>query len=168
MAAEAIPLGLEKLHEIILPAPVSWMPQTPGWVVIFGLVLLGAGCWVFRLIRRFQKNRYRRSALAELAIIEGELQQPDRRAEALAEIPVLLKWTALAAFPRSEVAALTGEQWLAFLDRTLGGKDFTVGEGRLLSELAYAPAAKTARFSDESIRNLLQLIRRWIKRHEMN
>jgi cbb3-type cytochrome oxidase subunit 3 len=168
MVSEATIPGLEKLHDIVVPAPVSWAPQAPGWYVVFGLVLLGVGWWIYRRLRRFRKNRYRRLALKELTVIERQLQQPERRAEALAEIPVLLKWTALAAFPRSEVAALTGEQWLAFLDRNLGGKDFKEGPGRFLSELAYAPAEKTARFSDESIRNLLQLIRRWTKRHEMS
>jgi hypothetical protein len=168
MAAEVSVSGLEKLHEIVMPAPVSWAPQTIGWYVLFGLILLVAGWWVYMCLRRFRKNRYRRLALEELTVVERELQEPERRAKALAEIPVLLKWTALAAFPRSEVAALTGEQWLAFLDRNLGGKDFKEGPGRILSELAYAPAEKTARFSDESIRNLLQLIRRWTKRHEMS
>jgi cbb3-type cytochrome oxidase subunit 3 len=168
MVSEATIPGLEKLHDIVVPAPVSWAPQAPGWYVVFGLVLLGVGWWIYRRLRRFRKNRYRRLALKELTVIERQLQQPERRAEALAEIPALLKWTALAAFPRSEVAALTGEQWLAFLDRNLGGKDFKEGPGRFLSELAYAPAEKTARFSDESIRNLLQLIRRWTKRHEMS
>jgi cbb3-type cytochrome oxidase subunit 3 len=168
MVSEATIPGLEKLHDIVVPAPVSWAPQAPGWYVVFGLVLLGVGWWIYRRLRRFRKNRYRRLALKELTVIERQLQQPERRAKALAEIPALLKWTALAAFPRSEVAALTGEQWLAFLDRNLGGKDFKEGPGRFLSELAYAPAEKTARFSDESIRNLLQLIRRWTKRHEMS
>jgi cbb3-type cytochrome oxidase subunit 3 len=168
MVSEATIPGLEKLHDIVVPAPVSWAPQAPGWYVVFGLVLLGVGWWIYRRLRRFRKNRYRRLALKELTVIERQLQQPERRAKALAEIPALLKWTALEAFPRSEVAALTGEQWLAFLDRNLGGKDFKEGPGRFLSELAYAPAEKTARFSDESIRNLLQLIRRWTKRHEMS
>jgi len=141
------------------------MPQTIGWYVVFGLILFVTGYWVYGRLQRFQKNRYRRLALAELAVIEGELQQPEKCAEALVEIPVLLKWTALAAFPRSEVAGLSGERWLAFLDKTMGGKDFTEGGGRLLSELAYAPAPGIAELSDERIRNLLQLTRRWIERH---
>jgi hypothetical protein len=156
---------LQKLNEIIIPDPVSWMPQTIGWYVVFGLILLVAGWWIYGRIRRFRKNRYRRLALAELAVIEQELQQPEKHAKALAEIPVLLKGTALSAFPRSEVAGLSGEKWLAFLDKTMGGKNFTEGEGRLLPELAYAPVQRTAQFSDESVSKLLQLIRRWIKRH---
>ena len=156
---------LEKLHEIVLPEPVSWMPQTIGWYVVFGLVLLLAGRWIYSRFRRFRANRYRRLALAELAHIEQELQRPEKRAEGLAKIPVLLKWTALSGFKRSEVASLNGEQWLAFLDKTMGGKDFTEGEGRLLPQLAYAPAGRIAQLPDESIGKLLQLVRGWIKRH---
>jgi len=163
MAAEVS--GLEKLHEILLPEPVSWMPQTIGWYVVFGLILVVAGRWVYRSLRRLQKNRYRRLALAELAVIEGELKQPERRAKALAEIPALLKWTALSAFPRVEVAELSGERGLAFLDKTMGGKDFVEGVGRLLPELAYAPALEITKLSDESISDLLQIVRRWIKMH---
>jgi len=157
--------GLEKLHEILLPEPVSWMPQTIGWYVVFGFVLLVAGWWVYRSLRCFRKNRYRRSALEELAVIERELQRPEKRAKALAEIPVLVKWTALAAFPRAKVAELSGERWLTFLDKTMGGKDFSEGVGRLLPELAYAPALGIATLSDERIGSLLQLTRRWIKTH---
>jgi hypothetical protein len=163
MAAEIS--GLEKLHEILLPEPVSWIPQTIGWYVVFGFILILAGWWVYRSLRRFRKNRYRRLALAELAVIEGELQQPERRDKALAEIPFLLKWTALAAFPRIDVAGLSGEGWLAFLDKTMGGKDFVEGVGRLLPELAYAPALEITNLSDESIRDLLQIVRRWIRKH---
>jgi len=141
------------------------MPQTIGWYVVFGMILFIAGWWVYGRLRRFRKNRYRRLALAELAVIKRELQQPEKRVKALAEIPVLLKGTALSAFPRSEVAALSGKNWLSFLDKTMGGKDFTEGEGRLLPELAYAPVQRIAQLSDERIGNLLQLVRRWIKRH---
>ncbi len=157
--------GLQNLHEILLPAPVNWMPQTIGWYAVIGLILLAVACWFYGRLRRFRKNRYRRLALEELAVIKQELQQPENRAKALAEIPVLLKRTALSAFPRSEVASLSGERWLAFLDKTIGGKDFTEGEGRLLTELAYAPEPRIAEFSDERIGNLLKLARRWIKMH---
>jgi hypothetical protein len=157
--------SLEKLHEILLSDPVSWMPQTVGWYAIFGLILFVAGWWVYGRLRRFRKNRYRRLALAELAFIERNLRQPEKRAKALAEIPVLLKGTALSAFPRSEVAALSGERWLSFLDKTMDGRDFTEGEGRLLPELAYAPGTRISKLPDETIDKLLRLARQWIKTH---
>ncbi len=166
MAAEEVSnSGLEKLHEILLPDPVSWMPQTIGWYMVFGLVLLVLGFWIYARVRSYRTNRYRRLALAELAIIERDLRQPEKRARALAEIPVLLKWTALSAFPRSDVASLSGRRWLAFLEKTVGEKSFTEGEGRYLGELAYAPAGRIAELSDESISKLLRLVRSWIKRH---
>jgi len=158
--------SLEKLHEIILPDPVSWMPQTIGWYAIFGLILFVAGWWVYRSLRHYRTNRYRGLALEELVVIEQGLKRPEERAKALAEIPVLLKGVALSAFPRSEVAGLSGEKWLAFLDKTMGGKNFTEGEGRLLPELAYAPVQRIARLSDEQIGKLIQLARRWIKVHK--
>jgi hypothetical protein len=164
-AASVSDAGLEKLHEILLPDPVSWMPQTIGWYAVLGVVLFLASLWVYGRVRRYRANRYRRLALAELAIIERELQRPEKRTWALAEIPVLLKKTALLAFPRSDVASLSGEKWLAFLDKTVGGKNFREGEGRCLPDLAYAPASRIAELADESISKLLQLVRNWIKTH---
>lgn len=167
-AADVSNSGLEDLHEIFLPYPVSWMPQTIGWYAVFGIILLATGWWVYGRFRRFRANRYRRLALAELEVIERELRQPEKRANALAEIPVLLKETALSASPRTDVADLSGEKWLSFLDKTLGGKNFTEGEGRLLPELAYAPVQRTVQFSDVQIGKLLQLVRHWIKIHVMS
>ncbi|HEX4987063.1 MAG TPA: DUF4381 domain-containing protein, partial [Burkholderiales bacterium] len=67
--------------------------------------LLAVAAWaLWRWHRRREANRYRREALAELA-----------RLEDVAGIPPLLKRTALAAWPRKEVAALSGAQWVAFL-----------------------------------------------------
>ncbi len=160
--------GLEKLHEILLPDPVSWMPQAAGWYAAFGLILVVTTWWVYGRLRRFWKNRYRRLALAELAVIERDLQRPEKRVRALAEIPVLLKRTALAVFPRSDIAGLSGEKWLAFLDKTMGGRDFTEGEGRLLPELAYAPPTRREVVPLESIEKLLHLVRRWIKMHAIH
>ncbi len=164
MAAPNVP-GLEMLHEIVLPDPVSWVPQAPGWVAVWGLILVLAGWGACAGFRRFRKNRYRRFALEELTAIERDLKRPEKRARALAEIPLLVKRTALAAFPRSEVAGLSGEKWLAFLDKTLGGKDFTAKEGRLLPDLAYAPGHRISGLPDETTGRLLRLIRHWIRVH---
>lgn len=157
--------GLEKLHEIVLPMPVTWMPRTAGWYVILGLVLVAAAWWCSIRVRRYMGNRYRRLALEGLSAIERDLARPGKRARALAEIPALLKRTALSAFPRAEVAELSGEGWLVFLDRTMGAKGFTEGEGRVLSELAYAPSSRLERLPDQTIAGLLHLARRWIENH---
>ena len=166
MAATNVSIpGLEKLHEIFLPDPVSWVPRTTGWYAVLGLVLLAAAYWVYRWVRGYRANRYRRSALAALKGIEQKLQRTTNRAAALAEIPALLKWTALSAYSRSDVACLSGEKWLAFLDKTMGGNDFRQGEGRLLADLAYVPASQTSPLPDATIGAFLRLVRHWICTH---
>jgi hypothetical protein len=142
------------------------MPQTIGWYMVLGLILLAAGRLAYWLLRRRWRNRYRRSALAELDLIEHDLQRQDRRAQALAAIPVLLKRTALSAYPRATVASLAGDAWLSFLDHTMGATAFADGEGRVLCELAYAPGLRLAQVPEESIRGVLRLARRWISDHK--
>ena len=148
------------LHDIVLPEPVSLMPQTPAWWVVLGLVAVLLGWWIYAAVRRHRANRYRRLAVARLADIERPL--PD--SAALGKLPVLVKRTALAFRPRGEVAALSGEPWLRFLDASYGGEGFTRGPGRLLPTLAYA---RPGEVSDEDSRQLIQLIRRWIRRHRV-
>lgn len=154
---------LDKLQEIRLPAPVAWTPQTVGWYVLAALAALGL-LWLARaLARRWAANRYRRAALAELAGIKGRLGGETGPARALAEIPALLKRTALATFPREEVAGLSGETWLGFLDSSAGTTDFSSGPGQMLADLPYSPAAQSPPADD--IRQLLSVSQRWIRRH---
>jgi hypothetical protein len=52
----------------------------------------------------------------------------------------LLRRAMLAYAPRKEVAGLTGQAWLAWLDRGLDDRFFTEGAGRALKELPYRRA----------------------------
>jgi hypothetical protein len=156
---------LQGLHEILLPDPVSWLPQTAGWYLLLGMALLALVWWGCGRLRHFTANRYRRLALAELAALEQQIQAPGRRAQVLPRVPVLLKRTALSAFPRVEVAGLSGREWLTFLDRTLGGTGFTQGPGRLLRDLAYLPPSRVEELSQDTVSDLLELARGWIQGH---
>jgi len=75
-------------------------------------------------------------------------------------LALLVRRTALAAFPREEIAALTGPTWLAFLDRHYGGREFSRGVGRALSLSPYEPQQSNA-----DTRPLIDLVRRWIRTH---
>lgn len=157
--------GLEKLHEIVLPPAVSWMPQTAGWYALFGLIGLVAVWLIFMRVRNFRANRYRRLALKRLDGIAEKVTVPESRESVLTELSSLMKWTALRAYPRTRVAGLNGNQWLLFLDQTLGGNNFNQGEGRVLGELAYVPASHISSLSDAMISRLIDLVRRWITEH---
>lgn len=165
LAPADTPAALEPLLELPLPEPVSWAPQTIGWVVVAVLLIaamLWAG-WMGR--RRYKRERYRGVALAELAEIEAALSDAQRRTVALAAIPSLIKRTSLAAAPRERVAALSGDEWLAFLKRTRGR--FDERSGALLALVSYAPAEQIASITALEVETLVSATRDWIQRHHV-
>lgn len=149
---------LANLQEIGLPEPVSYFPQTISWYIVLALVLLASLWMVWRWIRRWNSNHYRREALRELDVIE-QAGQP------LSRLPVLVKRAALAFAPREEVAALSGDAWLHFLGSTCPGSDFMSEKGRLLLDLSYASPDKLDQLSPDQKRELFSLVRLWIRRH---
>lgn len=154
-----------QLHDIVSPEPVSWIPQTAGWAVLFG-VLVVAGAWVgWRRWRRWRADRYRREALSRLAELTQAAGDERRRAGALAGLPVLVKQTALAGHRRSEVAGLNGDEWLRFLDESYGGDGFVAGPGRWLPTFAYAPPAALEAVPEQDVRGAFDVVGLWIKKH---
>ncbi len=142
--------------EISQAPAIDWWPQTPGWLVLGALFLTWALVTLWRALRRWHHNRYRREALRELAslaTVEGP-SLPPRSSE-------LLKRVALAAFPRGEVAPLSGEAWVAFLNARCTAAPFQQDCARLLALDQYrgtapAPAERAA---------LLEACRTWITQH---
>lgn len=138
---------LDMLAPVPQPPAISMMPQTPGWLVL-GLGLAGLALWGAGHLRaRHRANAYRRAALAELALAGDDA----------ARIASLLRRTALAGFPREQVAGLSGDIWLSFLDQSYGGKGFSGDTGQVLLAAPYR-----ANTSDPA---LADLARRWISTH---
>ncbi len=145
---------LDALRGIRVPDPVSLAPQTTAWWILFATLAIFLLVALLLWVRRWRRNRYRRDALARLDALG-----PDR----LAELPELVKRVALDAWPREEVAELSGAPWLAFLDRSLGGGTaFTAGPGRLLPALAYGASEPP---TDAEADELVALVRTWIRKH---
>jgi Domain of unknown function (DUF4381) len=147
------PADLSRLADIVLPPPIPWWPPAPGWWI------LGAGCLaalaivVVAAIGHYRRNAYRRVALAELSSIK----QNDPGAAAA--ISTVLKRVALVAYPRSDVAGLTGARWAAFLDRTGGASDFTAGPAAGL-----AGAVQGGGLANGDA--IVAAARRWVQRHK--
>jgi hypothetical protein len=159
------PSALSTLQELPLPEPVSWAPQTVGWLAVF-IVLIAVAIWAaWARWRRHKKALYRRVALAELSHIEAALHDDSQRTIALAAIPALIKRTSLAAAPKAHVAALSGDEWLAFLKRTNG--HFDNRSGALLTLMSYAPADQIATIPKNEVDTLLSATRDWIQRHHV-
>lgn len=153
------------LQDLRLPEPTSLAPATTAFFVLFAFLLAVLGALAFLGWRRWKKNAYRRRARALLAQWRDDVAFEGTRAPALAKLPRLVKHVALEAWPRPEVAALTGQPWLAFLDHTIGGHAFEDGPGRHLPALAYDAPGKTARLDPGEITALFDLVDRWIGTH---
>lgn len=157
---------VQGIKEIILPEPVSYTPQTVGWWILFGVVGLLFTWWAWRRYVTWRRNRYRREALIELAEIEQQLNRKLERISALAALSALVKRTAIHAFGRSSVAELSGKVWLEFLDKTGATNDFSLGPGRLLPEFAYSKQEILNEMSNETIDQVLIVVKDWIRRHK--
>ncbi len=160
------PTSLDRLHDIIAPPPVPWWPPAPGWYWLISFVLILVFVFVLKARIHWQRNRYRREALAELARQENALRNPQQRAAALAALAELLKRAALSTFPRAQVATLTGVDWFQFLDRTGRMSAFTQGSGAILQNAAYDP--RTVAAVDEATAvELAALVRHWLTHHRV-
>jgi hypothetical protein len=103
------PASLDNLSDIAVPPPVSWWPLAPGWWVVIGIAVLVTAVAAWKAWLRWQANAYRRAAFDELG-----------KAKTVSAISEILKRTALAAFPRTDVASLSGPAWCQWLSDTMG------------------------------------------------
>jgi cbb3-type cytochrome oxidase subunit 3 len=158
-------LALENLNDIVLPQPVSWLPQTWGWLAL-ALILLALIAWaLWRRHQRYLADRYRREALAELDRIEATLGTADTRDRAIAGIAELLKRVALHAWPRATTASLSGPAWLAFLKQHDGDALSAGPASCFLDDLEYHADGDLA---EGDVRQFAEAARRWIERHHVS
>ncbi|GAA5315434.1 MAG: hypothetical protein AseanaTS_06390 [Candidatus Pelagadaptatus aseana] len=147
-------LDLVGLNQLLEPIPelepISLWPQTELWnwifLVLFILILKSA----FNAWRRWQANAYRRAACQEALAANNDTNT----------LASILRRTALAAYPRTQVASLYGDDWLKFLDQHCADVCFSEGPGRQLIEAPYRPQSSTANGD-----KLTQLVLSWIKGH---
>ncbi|MES5047036.1 DUF4381 domain-containing protein [Rhizobium nepotum] len=157
--------ALRTMRDIAMPPQVSWIPQTWGWSVLAGALLIMLAVIGTRWILRYRANAYRREAVALVNVIEERLRDPAARREGLRDIAEILKRTALAAWPRSEVASLSGNAWIRFLEEH-------DDDGRMLQRLVddfeYRGAGLDADLPSDVCSELVVAARNWIERHHVS
>jgi hypothetical protein len=84
--------SIEQLKELALPAPVSYAPQTWGWWVLLGVLILLTLIIAISRYRQWRRDAYRREGLERLA----QLRSRSDDLNALRELPELLKRVALS------------------------------------------------------------------------
>lgn len=142
--------ALRPLHE---PVAISWWPPALGWWV---LILLFLASFLF-LFWRWKRSALQRAALRELKTLVSTMDSLQQAAA----INRLLKRYALVCWPTTEVAALTGESWLKFLDSHGGSGVFSQGPGRVLMTSPYDDV-------DQQNEELIGLAHHWIKVNRPN
>ena len=125
------------LRDLHLPEVIGWWPLAPGWWCLIVLAAAGLGYLLYRSFRRWRGNASRRVALRELTRIQKEYKSGVDEISLAIELSELLRRTMLAYAPRNEVAGLTGESWLRWLDQGLDEKPFSAGSGQNLESLPY-------------------------------
>jgi hypothetical protein len=166
-ADSAGPATLATLADLAVPPPPSWAPQTLGWPIAGALLLLAVAWAAWRAWRRYRANRYRREALAELAALPLG-PDPARRAAALRHMAALLKRTALAAWPRAQIASLSCGNWAEFLRAHAGrAHDGAPLLAALVHDAEYRDDATLAQWPDTRVQAVAAACRRWIAEHHV-
>jgi hypothetical protein len=151
---------LAALRDIHLPAPPDLWPPAPGWWVLGVLVIALCVYGAYLGRKLWRRNAYRRQGLKELDSLFARSESSTT--ELLADLNDLLKRVALSCSSRDDVAQLTGESWVAYLDSKIPGHEFTMGAGQVLIDGPYSETSHDINRSE-----LQRVARLWIQTHRM-
>lgn len=146
--------GLNPLRE---PTAVGWWPPAPGWWLLLALVVTALTLLCLWLLRRHQRNAYRRQGMRALQDIRVQWQESSDAGQCLSQTNALLKAVALQAYPQRDVAAASGEHWQQFLNAQIGApRHFT---------LRALESQYQANVEDIDLEQHLDLAAHWITNH---
>jgi hypothetical protein len=149
--------ALGEFVEVVSPGDISWLPQTTGWLWLGAALLAVLVHYGWKRLRRWYHNRYRREAAARLK----QLAQAGPQDSWLTELNKLMKLTALAGFSREQVARLSGQEWIDFLNRQCASPTFSPDQGRLLAHGVYEHTA----VADSTRQALFGACLNWVQQH---
>jgi hypothetical protein len=150
--------ALGDFAEVVSPAAINWWPQTAGWWWVGAALVVVLGRYGWRRLRHWYRNRYRGEATVRLQ----QLAATSASDNWLLEINRLLKLTALAAFSREQVASLSGEAWVSFLNRQCATPPFSAQQGQLLALGTYTGQTVAAAHRQQMVDACLI----WVREHE--
>lgn len=79
--------------------------------------------------------------------------------QTLVALSALLRRVAISTAPRTDVAALSGSAWLAYLDKSFPDAPFSLGVGRCLANAQYRQTLP----ADTDMDELFKLCARWLQ-----
>jgi len=153
--------GFSELPESIAE-PVShyFWPLAPAWHFILVVLIIFMSWQAFKKYQVWKMNRYRRDALKNLAELTAQYTHNTELIRALA---LLVKTTALQIYPRAEIAQISGENWLVYLNKQ--------GPERAFSDLAIGCFGKAIyqkdlmTIDDAQRQQLISEVKHWLRTH---
>lgn len=128
---------LQQLKDIHLPHAIPMWPIAPGWIIIFTLLIILISYLIYAWYQRNQRKNTVKFALKKLENLKGMIVDNPENINIAAEISTLIRRTALYYFRREEIAGLSGNDWLNFLNRSGNTTQFTDEAGHLLIDAPY-------------------------------
>ncbi|MBD3611311.1 MAG: DUF4381 domain-containing protein [Hydrogenovibrio crunogenus] len=149
---------LSQLKDIQVPDPVGWWPLSQTLIGLFvglGGILIGLS-WYYLTQRK--NNRYRQEALLAF---KKALASANNAQEKLQVANQLLKQVAITNYGRPNVANLSGQAWVDFLQKTALYIDQPDSLQHCLESI-YRPNSS---LSDAETQQALEYAMQWIKGH---
>ena len=154
MNPEELLLNLQDIQSP--PEPGWWLLPPFVWYLLFAAVCGAIALWAYRRYR--DRQRLTDLAARELLQIESAYTaHRDTRRLAL-DLSRWLRQVAIQAYPDARVGALTGSDWLAFLDQSAGMSQFCGGAGQVFSKAVFQPR------NDIDADATIALCRHWLQR----
>ena len=144
------------LKDIHLPEAIGWWPPAIGWWLLAVFIPLVIA-FLYWLYKHLTSKTAIKTAKKNLAAIKHNPELDNN--QKLRELSMLIRRVAISVTPRTEVASLTGRQWLAFLDKSVTGAPFSEGCGQLLADAPYRNNPPT----ELEISQLFSLCEDWFK-----
>jgi len=150
---------LAQLRDIHMPEPVSWWPPAPGWwlLALFIMALIATVVVYWRRYRA--RNAYRRTARRDLLNLYLGWKNKHDDKYFIEQTQLILRRAALSGYSRKEIAALSGQDWVNWLNSSLKNSAADVDFSPLGTEL-YTSAPFNA-----DIPKLYQTALHWLAKH---
>ena len=128
---------LAELKDIHLPEIIGWWPPAIGWWLLLVLSLVLLLLVLLAIRKRRERLAPYRAAMKEFDRITVDYRTHNDSIKLSQQLSILLRRIAISLMPRSEVAGLTGEMWLAYLDKLSGKTILCSDTGRQLLQAPY-------------------------------
>ena len=159
------------LKDIHLPEAISWWPLASGWWLLLTCLVLLAVI-VFFIKKTHQRKQLNREINIEIKKIKTQFRHTKNKYELAQSLSILLRRSSISFYSEKNVAGLTGERWLTFLDdttsKTNGSSNTEKLQSKMGNVLIVAPyLPKTSDF-DFDAQALLRLCENWLKTQKVS